>query len=257
MRGRGGLGRIHRMMQMNENVKKLGHQIEAKTIDEMKQQIEVFSEKLSEFTSLHKDDIKLNPEFRKEFYMMCTEMGVDPLASKSIWSNTLNLAEFYYELAIQILTISLAIRDKVGALIELNDMKAYLCRIRKKDDISDLDIIKSIESVSELKCGFQVIDLSNNKKAVMTIPITISNDVNIVMQVALENKGYITYYLFSKRLSYNNEAFEAIMKSLIDKGIVWVDNVKSIINPDKEREGIRQSIEKSITDIYWFPGLIS
>lgn len=260
MRGRGGLGNMQRIMQMNEQVKSMGQKIEEKSMTEMRTQIEKFSEKLSEFATKHKDEIKLNPEFRKEFYLMCTEMGVDPLASRSVWSNSLNLAEFYYELAIQIVTISIAIREKTGALIELSELKKYLTSLRKKDDITEMDITKSIESVSELKCGFQMVTFSNNKKAVITIPIQISNDSNIVMEVAQENKGMITYYTFYRKYSnYSIETFEEILNQLINNGIVWIDCSYSIIDFNKEKKEIydcKQYFNGKMFFIYWFPGLI-
>lgn len=260
MRGRGGLGNMQRQMQMNEQVKNIGQKIEEKNMTEMKTQIDNFSVKLSEFATKHKDEIKLNPEFRREFYMMCTEMGVDPLASRSVWSNSLNLAEFYYELAIQIVTISIAIREKKGVLIDLDELKKYLTSLRKKDDITEMDITKSIESVSELKCGFQMVTFSNKKKAVITIPIQISNDSNLVMEVALENKGMITYYTFYKKYStYSIEMFEEILNELINNGIVWIDSTYSIIDFNRERKEIcecKEFLKGSMFLIYWFPGLI-
>ena len=260
MRGRGGLGGIHRMMQMNENVKRLGQQVEEKTLDELKKQIETFSSNLSDFASKHKEDIRKNPEFRKEFYMMCTEMGVDPLASKSIWNKTLNLSEFYYELAIQIISISLNIRDRVGSLIEVSEMKNYLTKVRKIDDISELDIIKAIESVSDLKCGFQIVNLSQNKKAVVTIPLHLSNDTNIIMEIAMENKGFITFHLFkAKNNNYDQESFELLISNLINKGLVWIDSTNSILSIDKENNSKITENYKSCKSfvIYWFPGLMT
>ena len=260
MRGRGGLGNMQRQMQMNEQVKNIGQKIEEKNMTEMKTQIDKFSEKLSEFATKHKEDIKLNPEFRKEFYMMCTEMGVDPLASRSVWSNSLNLAEFYYELAIQIVTISIAIREKKGGLIELEQLKKYLTALRKKDDITDMDITKSIESVSELKCGFQMVTFSNKKKAVITIPIQISNDSNLVLEIAQENKGMITYYTFYQKYnSYSIEMFEEILNQLINNGIVWIDSPSSILDYKKEKKEIsecRDFLKGVAFLIYWFPGLL-
>ena len=41
------------------------------------------------------------------FYEMCIEIGVDPFTCISLWSKELNSAEFYYTLAIQIITISM------------------------------------------------------------------------------------------------------------------------------------------------------
>lgn len=241
------------MMKMNEDMKKLGQKIEEKNLEEMKKQLELFSNSLSEFGSKYKNEIKLNPEFRKEFYLMCTELGVDPLASKSLWDKTLNLSEFYYELAIQIITISLALREKVGALIEIKDLKNYLVKSRKKDDITELDIEKAIESVSELKCGFQVINISRTQKAVMTIPMNISNETNELIALANENKGLITFKIYQDKTGHSEFRFEAIINGLLDNGIIWVDSIMSRIDRDNDKfVGDNKELF-----IYWFPGLMN
>jgi hypothetical protein len=42
---------------------------------------------------------------------MYIEIGVDPLANISLWSKEINLSEFYYTLAIQIITITMTKRS--------------------------------------------------------------------------------------------------------------------------------------------------
>lgn len=251
---RGGLGGVYKNKKMNDDIKKFGQKIEAKNLDEMKKQLEQFSNNLSEFGAKYKNEIKINPEFRKDFYQMCTELGVDPLASKSLWDKTLNLSEFYYELAIQIITISLALRDKLGALIELEDLKNYLVKQRKKDDINEIDIQKAIESVSELKCGFQMVNLSkdkNGKKAVMTIPFNISSETNELIQLANENNGLLSYSIYKNKTGQSEFRFDSVVHGLIENGIVWIDEIENRI----------EQMDKYFTDkndktLYWFPGIV-
>lgn len=44
-------------------------------------QMEKFRENLEDFAAKHKNEIKKNPQFRKQFQEMCASIGVDPLAS--------------------------------------------------------------------------------------------------------------------------------------------------------------------------------
>lgn len=44
-------------------------------------QVEKFREHLEDFAAKHKNEIKKNPQFRKQFQEMCASIGVDPLAS--------------------------------------------------------------------------------------------------------------------------------------------------------------------------------
>ena len=92
-------------------------QISEETNKKLTEQLTAFTKNLEDFAKKYKDEIQFNPDFREQFYTMCLEIGVDPLASISLWSKALNLSEFYYNLAIQIITISMT----KGPLIEINE----------------------------------------------------------------------------------------------------------------------------------------
>ncbi len=76
---------------------------------------------------------------------------------------------------------------------------------RRKNDINVSDIVKAIDSVSELKCGFQVIK-TGNTLAVMTIPMQLSNDSETIIKLA--NDVSPNYYL----LPYYLTNFKRIME---------------------------------------------
>ena len=86
-----------------------------------------FTKNLESFASKYKNEIQFNPEFREKFYTMCIEIGIDPLAFVSLFSKNLNLTEFYYNLAIQIITLSMS----KGPLIEINELKRLLMKKKK------------------------------------------------------------------------------------------------------------------------------
>ena len=100
MRGGMGLNKVQMQKQMQDNFAKMGQQIEKESLNQLKQQMEEFSRNLENFAIKYKDEIKYNPDFRQKFYLMCKEIGVDPIASTSLWNKKLNLAEFYYNLAV-------------------------------------------------------------------------------------------------------------------------------------------------------------
>jgi ESCRT-II complex subunit VPS22 len=222
MFNRGGLGKIHQQKQMQDAFAKTGQKIEEESLEQIKEQLKIFSSNLEKFGNQYKEDIKFNPDFREKFYSMCKEIGVDPLSTTSLWNKNLNLTEFYYNLAIQIITISLAFRDEKGALIEMNELRNILISHRKVNDISVTDIEKAIESVSELKCGFQIVNLKNSR-AVMTIPMHLSNETNILIQIASECKGCLGYtYLYSKT-NMSKTAFEAAVVKYLIKFIFYLE----------------------------------
>ena len=101
-------------------------------------------------------------------------------------------------------------REKTGPLIEIGELKKLLDKLRNKNDISNMDISKAIESVSELKCGFQLINL-NNTQAVVTIPLQISNDTELIIKLASENKGCIGFTYFYEKTNSNKIRFQSII----------------------------------------------
>ena len=58
---------------------------------------------------------------------MCASIGVDPLASgKGFWSNMLEIGDFYYELAVQIVEVRIEEKNKtVPTQVYLNIQPIY------------------------------------------------------------------------------------------------------------------------------------
>jgi len=118
MRRRPGLGAIQQQQMAAEKYKEKGSEFQESALEAMTSQMEVFKNKLEEFAMKHKQDIKRNSEFRKQFQDMCAVIGVDPLATgKSFWS-VLGMGDFYYELSVQVVEVCLASNEKTGIKIE-------------------------------------------------------------------------------------------------------------------------------------------
>ena len=121
-----------KMMKMKKQViQQQNKQMSEEQNQKLGEQLAAFTKNLEEFAKKYKDEIQFNPDFREQFYTMCLEIGVDPLASISLWSKTLNLSEFYYNLAIQIITISMT----KGPLIEINELRKMLMNNMKTNDV--------------------------------------------------------------------------------------------------------------------------
>ena len=132
--------------RMREGQKKVAKQIEEENLKRLSEQLETFTKNLETFAKEHKDDIQFSSSFRKDFYSMCIEIGVDPLASISLWSKQLNLAEFYYTLAIHIITISMT----KGPLIEINQLRNMLKKHMKAEENKKDITIEDIEQVDNV-----------------------------------------------------------------------------------------------------------
>ena len=229
-----------KMMKMKKQViQQQNKQISEEQNQKLSEQPAAFTKNLEEFAQKYKNEIQFNPDFREQFYTMCLEIGVDPLASISLWSKTLNLSEFYYNLAIQIITISMT----KGPLIEINELRKILMHNMKTKDISLMDIEKAIESVSELKCGFQIVTVKNSK-AVVTVPMEKDATVDDIIKMASENDGWIGYSICYNKKGMKQIEFENAIKTLLNHGVAWED-----------RQNFIKNQTKNDNIIYWFPGL--
>ncbi|MPC34166.1 Vacuolar-sorting protein SNF8 [Portunus trituberculatus] len=81
MRRRAGVGAIQRQKIQQDKFKEKGSEIQENQLEQMTLQMEKFREHLEDFAAKHKNEIKKNPQFRKQFQEMCASIGVDPLAS--------------------------------------------------------------------------------------------------------------------------------------------------------------------------------
>ena len=233
------------MQQIAKNMKKKEGNAQTKKVAEeqmksLTEQLQSFSNNLEQFAKTYKDEIKYNADFREKFYTMCIEIGVDPLASISLWSKNLNLTEFYYNLAIQIITISMT----KGPLIEINVLRTLLIKNMKSTDITINDIEQAIKSVSELKCGFQIVNIKNSK-AVVTIPMEKSAKSDEIIEIASENGGWIGYSVAYNKKGMSKLEFEDAINKLVEHEICWIDEQNFIKNQTKNDD-----------IIYWFPGII-
>lgn len=87
MRRRAGVGAIQKDKLVIEKYKEKGTEIQENQFQQLTKQMDVFRHYLEQFASKHKNEIKKNAQFRRQFQEMCASIGVDPLASgKGFWS---------------------------------------------------------------------------------------------------------------------------------------------------------------------------
>ena len=113
--------------------------------------METFRDNLEDFALKHKNEIKKNAQFRRQFQEMCAAIGVDPLASgKGFWS-VLGIGDFYYELGVQVVEVCLAANHKTGGLMELDELRTRLIAARgqnvRHQEISNDDILMAAKKL--------------------------------------------------------------------------------------------------------------
>ena len=152
MRRKAGLAGVKAKQAKAEKAKEFGNALQENQLADMKNQLEEFKVHLEEFAFKHKKEINDNPVFRKQFLSMCREIGVDPLSCKykitfcffifvhlfiatqktGIMSKLFDkgINDFYYELAIQITNICIALRPKNGGFMEEKECLRLLNKLR-------------------------------------------------------------------------------------------------------------------------------
>lgn len=186
MRRRAGVGAIQKQKLEHGKYKDKGTEIQENQLEQMSRQLDVFRTNLEEFASKHKNEIKKNATFRRQFQEMCASIGVDPLASgKGFWS-VLGIGDFYYELGVQIVEVCLATNDQNGGLISLDEVRQRLIKARGKSqhhqDITNDDLLSAVKKLKIFGNGFTVVPIGKGKYLVQSVPGELSMDHTAVLQ---------------------------------------------------------------------------
>merc|ERR1711909_229011 len=186
----------------------------------MTTQMEKFRENLEEFAAKHKNEIKKNPQFRRQFQEMCSSIGVDPLASgKGFWSNMLDIGDFYYELGVQIVEVCMASQHKTGGLMELGEIRHKLIRSRGRSehhqDITLDDLLRATKKLKVLGTGFTVIPLKSGRYLVQSVPGEMSRDQLSVLEQAEKFRGMITEEILRDNLTWEKQRSSIILDQMV------------------------------------------
>lgn len=80
MRRRAGLGAIQKQRLEQEKYKDKSNELQENQLEQMSKQLEFFKTNLEDFASKHKNEIKKNPEFRRQFQVLLGLFCYDKLS---------------------------------------------------------------------------------------------------------------------------------------------------------------------------------
>ncbi|RHY51908.1 hypothetical protein DYB34_004864 [Aphanomyces astaci] len=217
-RGKMGIGAVKWKQEQKKAYEEVGAQLTQNHLTHVQEQLQVFKTNLQTFAVKYKSQIKKDPEFRKRFQVMCAKIGVDPLASqKGFWSELLDMGDFYYELAVQIIEVCILTRNKNGGLIAIQDLLALLDQRRgpMMQKISDDDIKRSVKKLKVLGEGFNVIELG--------MKTMLSQDHSSILLLAQDTQGVVTVATLADRLGWDANRSTLALNVLLREGMVWLD----------------------------------
>ncbi|KAK8780830.1 vacuolar-sorting protein SNF8 [Amblyomma americanum] len=237
----GGVGAIQKQQLAQARFKDRGSELAEEQLQQMTRQMEAFRAKLQCFAASHKNDIRKNPQFRRQFQEMCATAGVDPLASsKGFWADMLGVGDFYYELGVQIIEVCLATSHRNGGLMSLEELRERVTKSRssahRQEEITQDDLLRAVEKLKTLGKGFQLISVGS-RYLVQSVPTELSLDHTNVIKHA-GSTGYVSVESLVQELGWDSDRAQKALEDLLKEGLVWLD-----AQAQKEY-------------LYWFPGLI-
>ncbi|OQR87953.1 vacuolar sorting protein SNF8 [Achlya hypogyna] len=225
-RGKMGIGAVKWKQEQKKAYEEVGTQLTQNHLAHVQEQLEVFKTNLEAFAIKYKAQIKKDPEFRMRFQVMCSKIGVDPLASqKGFWSELLDMGDFYYELGVQIIEVCIVTRPTNGGLIAITELLRLLDKKRgsRMQKISQDDIKRSVKKLKVLGEGFQVIELGT-KTMIVTVPVELSQDHSSILLLAQETKGMVTTTLLAEKLGWDVNRSSIALNVLLRESMVWIDD---------------------------------
>jgi len=251
MRRNVGLGAINKKKLAESKYKEKGYELAQDQLNELSKHLEQFRDHLQDFAAKHKNEIKKNPTFRRQFQEMCASVGVDPLASgKGFWSEMLGVGDFYYELGVQIVEICMATTPRNGGLMPLEELRERLGKARSRKgtnevEISMDDLQRAIKKLKVLGNGFSVHPIpgsgsggSETRFLVQSVPGELSTDHTTVLATAEEGGGSVSVKTLVSSRSWEAERAQRALDHLVKEGLAWVD----------QHQG---------RTLYWFPALFN
>lgn len=225
MRRKVGVSVVKKKQTESEQFSKVGKSMEETKLSFVQDVLTSFKTALADFASKHKQRINSDPEFRQQFHTMCVSAGVDPLASgKGFWADILGVGDFYFELGVKIIQITMQTRAANGGIMSVKDIYDRIKSTGKlSHDLSMEDVSRAVEKLAVLGGGFKLIKIAGNPM-IVSVPIEMNTDHEYVISAASEDEeGYVTEELMRRMHGWTAERFRTIIHPLLQEGIVWVD----------------------------------
>lgn len=224
MRRKVGVSVVKNRQTEKEQYNRVGKTLEDTKLSSVQETLASFQTALAEFASKHKNRINSDPEFRQQFHTMCVSAGVDPLASgKGFWADMLGVGDFYFELGVKIIQITVLTRAQNGGIMSVKDIHSRIVSAGKlKHDLSIEDLMRAVEKLAVLGGGFKLIKIAGNPM-IISVPIEMNTDHEFVISAASDEGGFVTEDLMRGLHGWSADRFRTIINPLLQEGIVWVD----------------------------------
>jgi ESCRT-II complex subunit VPS22 len=230
MRRKIGVGAVKDRLNEQEKYSKMGKSMEDTKISFVKDLMGKFQSSLTEFAMKHRDRINSDTEFRQQFHKMCVSVGVDPLASsKGFWSDLLGVGDFYFDLGVKIIEITVQTRSLNGGIMSVDEVMDKLQQnnsLLRGHIVSD-DIMRAVDKIKVLGSGFRIVKIGRNKM-IVSVPMEINQDHEIILELAQSVEGKFTKDMLVHGLGWSEERFNRVLNTLLQERMIWIDRNEGV-----------------------------
>ncbi|GIQ86967.1 ELL-associated protein [Kipferlia bialata] len=148
------------------------------SLNQMQELKKEFQHNLAEFAAKYGQKVQRSASMRQQFFKMCADLKVDPLAtSNSVFGRL--LGTFYYRLGIQIVDVCVATRPNNGGLIPvpelLKHVRARYTLMSNPPQIEADDVEKAIAKLGDLASEYKLQRIGSTLY-VLSVPTDLSAD---------------------------------------------------------------------------------
>ena len=220
MRRSVGVSKIRSSQRTRERYDRTGNDLAKAKRAHIAESLEEFKIRLSEFAKENASVINEDVKFREKFHAMCALVGVDVLATTkrtTLFGNVFGaLNDFYVELGVKILNLSIQTRADNGGLLPFARVLASL------PSASADDVRRSVAALSSLGSGLNCMTVDGKDYVSTLDPIKSTDELVVLDKASTETRGRID--AASARRELGEERTRDALAKLMSQSIVWIDS---------------------------------
>lgn len=186
---------------------------------ELKDQLQIFQERLISFSREHNKELRDNPEFRIKFTKMCSSIGIDSLSLFDKDKHLFDVNDFYYQICVKVIEICRSTKNLNGGIISFNELhQSYF----KSMNINMDDIEKAVDMLESLDGGFERLSIGR-KIFLRSVPNELTNDQTKILDIC-SILGYASLSLLKANLKWEAVRSKTVLNEMVANGLLWVDD---------------------------------
>ncbi len=239
-----GIKDIERKIKIRSAMEKKDAELLLKDINNMMEQVKELKEHLKKLEKKWGKEIKKNKEYYQQIIEIRRSLGLPEEIGVYEWKEKASIkekifgGEFYDQLGIELLEIGKKLSSETGGIMSLAELMIRINKARPGKVVGATDISKALDSLVKSKVIPPIKTLSNGVKIVEFIPANLTEDHEVVLNLASRH-GYITIEDLILKTGWSLERANRVLQELVEKGIAIKDT--------EYMEGTK----------YWFPGFVS